>query len=162
MSVKKWYKYSVLTNLIWFFGAIISAPSSHTPTGIVWLAPSAIFTLVISSTTTVLVVIKPTTSMITMWAAIWVLLRALNDNRTIFSRRTKPYSLHGSGWVVVLPTVVGGVQAKRPWTTNIPSDPDRISFNIFYNIFNSKSSFKKTLALRCNKVSNMHYFPYSS
>ena len=42
----------------------------------------------------------------------------------------KPYSLHGSGWVVVFLTVVDGVHAKRPWTTNSPNDPNSSNLNI--------------------------------
>ena len=78
VSVKNCYKCLVFTNLIRFLGAIISTPSFHTPTSIVRLAPSAVFTLVISGTATVLGMIKPTTGVITMWTAIWVLSRVLN------------------------------------------------------------------------------------
>ena len=114
MSVKKWLKCSVFTNLIRFLCAIISTPSFHTPTSIVRLAPSAVFTLVISGTATVLGMIKPTAGVITMWAAVWILLRVLMLSERVSALRSKPYSLHGSGCVVVFPTVVGGVQAKRP------------------------------------------------
>ena len=67
---------SVFANFIRFLGAIIATPSLHTPTSIVRLTPSTVFTLVISGTASVLLVIKPTTSVITMWTTIRVLPKA--------------------------------------------------------------------------------------